>query len=107
MVGCPINVGVGNFYCSDNKLTSLEHSPVKVVGDFYCSGNQLTSLEYSPVSVGGNFDCYDNKLNDSEGFLYSCTSEQVSQYYKNKHLSEDLKNSLSEKVDIDIKRKKL
>ena len=106
LVGGPVRVG-GSFICLGNNLSSLEGCPVEIVGDFDCSNNKLTSLEGCPVSVGGIFECDNNKIIDSEVFLYSCVPEQVSQYYKNKHLSEGLKNNLSEKVEVDIKRKKL
>jgi len=57
----------GNFYCHNNKLTSLEGAPTSVGGDFYCSYNQLTSLEGAPTSVGGGFYCHNNKLTSLEG----------------------------------------
>ena len=44
----------GDFFCSDNPLTSLEGSPEKVGGNFFCSDNQLTSLEGSPEKIGVN-----------------------------------------------------
>jgi len=64
--GCPLSVGV-SFYCSDNKLTSLESGPLSVGGDFSCSSNKLTSLEGCPRSVGGNFWCSYNELTSLEG----------------------------------------
>ena len=57
----------GDFFCSNNSLTSLEGAPRKVGGGFYCSNNSLTSLEGSPKKVGGNFFCHDNKLTSLEG----------------------------------------
>jgi hypothetical protein len=57
----------GYFYCSRNKLTSLEGAPISVGGIFDCYNNQLTSLEGAPKSVAGNFDCYNNKLTTLEG----------------------------------------
>ena len=63
--GAPQNVG-GGFDCSYNQLTSLEHAPQSVVGDFYCSYNQLTSLEHAPQSVGGGFYCSNNQLTSLE-----------------------------------------
>ena len=58
----PIRFGTvgGNFYCEDNKLTSLEGAPEKVGGDFYCAENHLTSLEGAPKVVDGDFCCNDN-----------------------------------------------
>lgn len=65
----PFNFGVvgGNFYCSKNKLTSLDGAPKKVGGDFYCFDNQLTSLQGAPKEVGGDFHCSDNRLTSLQG----------------------------------------
>jgi hypothetical protein len=52
----------GNFYCSNNKLTSLYGSPKKVKGGFYCRSNRLTSLEGAPKVVGGDFFCNFNPV---------------------------------------------
>jgi hypothetical protein len=57
---------VGNFFCSDNRLTSLEHCPTKVGGGFYCQFNNLTSLEHCPSEVGGDFSCSVNDLTSLE-----------------------------------------
>jgi hypothetical protein len=57
----------GNFYCSDNSLTSLEGSPREVGGSFYCSDNKLKDLKGSPIEVDKGFFCYANKLNSIEG----------------------------------------
>ena len=64
--GSPISVG-GGFYCNNNKLTNLIGSPKEVGGVFSCEKNQLTSLLGSPKSVGGGFYCYDNGLTSLEG----------------------------------------
>ena len=32
----------------------------KISGDFYCSNNKLTSLEGAPQEIGGSFDCGHN-----------------------------------------------
>jgi len=58
---------VRGFYCSYNKLTSLEGAPSKVGSGFYCSHNQLTSLKGAPTKVGGSFNCSSNKLTNLEG----------------------------------------
>jgi hypothetical protein len=65
--GCPQSV-VGSFYCSNNQLTTLEGSPRSVGGSFFCYNNKLTTLEESPSSVGGSFDCSNNKIKDFRGF---------------------------------------
>jgi len=67
--GCPSHVG-GNFWCSYNKLTSLEGCPSQVGGDFWCNNNQLTSLG-CPSQIGDGFYCSYNKLTSLEG----CPSE--------------------------------
>lgn len=64
--GCPKTVG-GGFYCGGNKLTSLKGCPETVGGNFSCVGNNLTSLKGCPESVGGYFDCSDNKLASLKG----------------------------------------
>ena len=56
-----------DFYCNNNKLTSLEGGPREVGRDFYCSGNKLTTLEGSPREVSGHFICIYNKLTSLEG----------------------------------------
>jgi hypothetical protein len=65
--GIQFGVVTGNFYCYDNKLTSLEGSPKKISGGFNCSNNKLTSLEGSPREVGEDFNCFDNELTSLEG----------------------------------------
>jgi len=37
-----------------------------VKGNFYCSNNNLTSLEGCPESVGGDFYCHDNSVSEDE-----------------------------------------
>jgi hypothetical protein len=65
----PLKFGrvTGNFYCSDNQLTSLEGCPTEVGGGFYCWRNQLTSLEGCPTEIRGDLRCSDNKLTSLEG----------------------------------------
>jgi hypothetical protein len=58
---------IGDFYCYNNQLTSLEGSPSSVGGDFYCNGNYLTTLEGAPKWVGGDFSCRNNQLTTLEG----------------------------------------
>jgi hypothetical protein len=47
----------GNFWCHDNKLTSLAGAPKVVDGNFYCRDNKLTSLAGAPQKADGGFDC--------------------------------------------------
>jgi hypothetical protein len=56
-----------NFVCNSNQLTSLEGAPQTVTGGFYCDDNQLTTLVGAPRTVGGEFYCYSNKLITLEG----------------------------------------
>jgi hypothetical protein len=66
----PIKFGTvtGSFYCSDNKLTTLDGSPHTVGGNFDCRGNNLTSLKGGPNSVGGDYDMSKNNITTFEGF---------------------------------------
>jgi hypothetical protein len=64
--GAPKEVG-GGFYCSNNRLTSLNGAPQKVGWGFYCLNNLLTTLEGAPQEVGANFNCDDNQLTSLEG----------------------------------------
>ena len=57
----------GNFYCMNNKLTSLEGAPRKVNGSFNCNGNLLEDLIGAPDYVGWAFACANNKLTSIEG----------------------------------------
>ena len=65
--GGPVEVG-GDFYCDNNKLITLEGGPKQVGGDFNCSNNNLTTLEGSPKWVGGDFSCSNNNLTTLEHF---------------------------------------
>ena len=56
----------GDFYCSYNKLTTLEGSPIEVNGYFGCHNNQLTTLKGSPKEVNGDFKCVENQLTSFE-----------------------------------------
>ena len=56
----------GNFYCYNNKLTTLEGAPEKVGGNFYCYNNQLTTLEGAPEYVGGHFYYRSNPVSVKE-----------------------------------------
>jgi hypothetical protein len=57
----------GDFFCSNNQLTSLVGAPKTVGGEFDCSYNNLTSLIGAPSNVGGNFYCDNNKLTSLVG----------------------------------------
>jgi len=73
----------GNFWCSRNKLTTLEGGPQEVGGHFDCDSNQLTILEGAPQKVGGSFDCSDNELISLEGgpqevgWNFNCSYNQL------------------------------
>jgi hypothetical protein len=59
--GAPKSVGA-SFDCSYNDLTSLEFAPTNVGRDFWCAYNNLTSLEFAPTNVGRDFDCIENQV---------------------------------------------
>jgi hypothetical protein len=61
--GAPRFVG-GDFHCSYNLLTSLAGAPPSVGGAFYCVANRLTSLKGAPAEIAKDFHCYDNELTD-------------------------------------------
>ena len=61
------NKVIGNFYCTNNELTSLKGAPKEVGGDFKCYNNELTSLKGGPISVGESFICNLNKLTSLKG----------------------------------------
>jgi hypothetical protein len=53
----------GSLFISHNGLTKLpDLSAVAVGGDFFCHNNKLTSLKGAPHTVGGDFWCYNNQL---------------------------------------------
>jgi hypothetical protein len=59
----------GSFYCTYNKLNSLEGFPKSIGGDLYCYNNNLTSLEGFPKSIGGTFICdLDEKIKKSKEY---------------------------------------
>ena len=60
------NIVKGDFYCSENNLTSLRGCPREVSGNFYCNKNELLSLEGAPKKVR-NFDCGFNRLTSLKG----------------------------------------
>jgi len=57
----------GNFYCYNNRLTTLQGAPKTVGGDFYCDNNKLTTLKGGPKTVGVSFYCNNNKLTTLAG----------------------------------------
>ena len=82
----------GDFYCSNNNLTSLEGAPREVGGEFSCSNNNLTSLEGAPIKVGGSFYCsYNPELTKLKRFprkiggdvyIYNCGRNFDEEYIK-------------------------
>ena len=81
----PLKFGIvsGDFWCYNNKLTTLKGAPQSVDGSFWCGNNQLTTLEGAPQSVGVNFNCHSNKLTTLEcsplrvyGY-FSCYNNQL------------------------------
>jgi len=47
---------------SRRNLSKLHLKFGRVTGNFYCYNNKLTTLEGCPKVVGGEFYCYDNPL---------------------------------------------
>lgn len=62
----PVQFGrvTGHFYCSGNKLKSLQGCPTYIGKDFSCLANNLKSLKYGPKEVVGSYDCSFNKLKE-------------------------------------------
>ncbi len=58
---------VGNFWFEENKLKTLENSPVEVSGIFSVSHNRLKDLKGGPKRVGGDYLCAFNRLTTLEG----------------------------------------
>jgi len=65
----PQYVEGGYFSCHGNKIKSLQYCTELIRGNFWCSNNKLTSLEHHPT-VYGEFDCCDNQINTFENFYY-------------------------------------
>jgi hypothetical protein len=86
----PIKFGkVGNrFYCSNNRLTTLDGCPKKVNGNFSCSDNMLTTLIGGPIEINGYYHCSNNKLISLEGspekvvLGLGCYGNPIFQIYK-------------------------
>ena len=106
----PLNFNIvsGNFNCSHNQLTSLEHCPSEIGGDFSCHNNKLTSLEHCPSEVGGGFYCSYNELTSLEycsqqiGGDFYCTGNPVD-FIVRGFIRSDNKNEWVELFnDIDI-----
>lgn len=76
----------GDFDCSQNELTSLLGSPIKVAGDFNCSENKLKTLKHSPKEVGLDFVCLKNELITLNGF--NCMS--IKNFYCSENQLTDL-----------------
>ena len=79
---CTSEVG-RSFYCSSNDLTSLEFCPSEVGRSFYCTNNELKSLDFCPSEVGGTFNCSYNRLTSLEfcpsevGGAFNCTNNEL------------------------------
>ena len=56
----------GNFFCDNNRLTTLKGAPIEVSKVFDCAHNGLVSLEGAPLRAK-YFDCSSNKLKSLEG----------------------------------------
>lgn len=58
---------MGDYDCSDNKLSSLRGAPSSVHGDFNCKANKLQNLKGAPQSITGSFNCAMNELRSLSG----------------------------------------
>ena len=58
----------GRFDCSNNRLTTLEGSPIEVNGNFLCYNNKLTSFKFAPKIIRGEFNCNCNNIKSFEYF---------------------------------------
>lgn len=82
LIGCP-NIVSGNFYCTYNHLESLVGCPSEVGGKFNCYNNQLTSLIGCPIIIRGDFLCSSNELKSLNGCPsevgadFNCTSNEL------------------------------
>jgi len=78
--GVPSSVGK-SFFCANNQLISLKGAPTYVVGDFACGVNKLTSLECAPKNIGGTFSCIHNMITSLQGAPESVGKDFY--FYKN------------------------
>jgi hypothetical protein len=84
----------GNFYCQNNKLSSLVGSPVSVGADFNCSINHLVSLEDGPLKVKGSYICTNNILLN----LVGCAEEIGGSLY----VGDEVNSTYSGNIDIAV-----
>ena len=56
----------GDVDLSDRDLKKLPVKFRRVAGNFYCSRNKLTSLEGAPEEIGGDLICSDNPTSEEE-----------------------------------------
>jgi hypothetical protein len=107
--GAPKKV-IGRFHCANNNLTSLQGAPKEVKGSFHCSNNNLTSLQGAPEKVGENFYCsYNNKLTSLEGAPEAIRGEFKSDNFSDEDYRrfvkkrEYVKGKLDKEFDVDLK----
>lgn len=65
----------GNFNCSGNKLTNLEHFPAQIKGYINLAGNNLTSLEGAPKRANDWFSVVYNDLKTLKGVPESISGD--------------------------------
>jgi len=53
---------LGNFYCYQTNITSLQGGPSWVGGDFSCYQTDIPSLEGGPNYVGGKLYCWGTRI---------------------------------------------
>ncbi len=78
---CQENI-FGNFYCSENELTSLRHGPKIVDGACSYSQNKITSLDGLPQKVDDNIFIEFNHLIENYESLFLLTGNKDILKYK-------------------------
>jgi hypothetical protein len=106
--GGPIRVE-GGYFCSRNRLKTLNGCAEKIGGEFHCESNQLESLIGGPNLVSGEYNCSNNLIVSLEGLgtmgspYFKCSGNPVPeeilkrissymQYYHTKSYKTSVKN---------------
>lgn len=98
---------LGNFYCSFNRLETLEGAPLYVNGNFYSQQSGLKSLKGISQRIGGNVFCDSNKINtfyvrpeEVGGRLYFDDNPVLKEYnLPNDFTLEELQTAIRNKIE--------
>lgn len=63
---------IGNFYISNQRLTSLEGCPQEIYGGFFCNYNPLKTLDYAPKIVDETCELMGCQLESCYGLPKNC-----------------------------------